>query len=933
MGVVVGRSDQLAVVDGASSAAAAGRGGLVLVTGEPGIGKTALASAASERAAARGMAVAQGYAVDDAGAPLLWPWHRVARRLPALDAVLADVAAPDPDDDALRFRLSDAVADALRGAAGPTGLLVVLEDLHWADSLTVAVLRHVALDLTSSRVLVLVTARKDPATSFGRVVPDLLRGGATSIPLRGLDADAVRGWLSTDRATAGWTRHADELVARTDGNPFFIRVLTTEPPPPSGTLDQVVRSRPGARDVLAAAFLQLPTGARDTVATAAVLGERLSPMLLAAATGRTVSAVSVDVAIGIRCGLLEHGPTGLSFVHALVRDAVLAHLLPPERAGLEASVAAAMDATGDEELAGPSAVHWHRAEGVEASRRCLERSRVAAAQAAAARAHEEAVGFTRLALEHARRLGVHGARLAELLAEQARSEWLANLVPAALASCVEAVDVAEAAGRPDLMARAALVPQGIGSLDVALVVDGLCERTLARLPEEALAERSGLLALRASAAAERALDTTADPLSLAALELARRSGSPEAELAAVAARHFTLCYPQAVHEREELARRAVELGPASTSAVGGLWGHLWQADIALQRGDLQTLHHTVERLGREAERRGSPVGRWHQHRLRALRAALLGSFDDARREAEAGRRLAERIGDLSMLGLYVAFRLQLALLRGDPQEIPDGALPLLESAPDIPLLQATLAQTYVLLGDRPRAQALLGTVRHVPDRMPLGPRWNGTVGQIGLAAAALGDAALAGRCRDMLLPAAGWCGADGGGTPWSHGSNHLPLGTLAWVADDVEQAARHFETAVDVDLRLGARPFVALARLGLARCLLRLGGQEPRARTLLVEAVAELEALDLPGPLALGRSVLATLPQGTASAPALSPRELEVARLVAEARSNQQIADQLVLSVRTVESHVRAALTKLDLTSRTELALWVRGVLDDGRPR
>lgn len=352
----------------------------------------------------------------------------------------------------------------------------------------------------------------------------------------------------------------------------------------------------------------------------------------------------------------------------------------------------------------------------------------------------------------------------------------------------------------------------------------------------------------------------------------------------------------------------------------------------LQRGDLDALDAIIEEIARLAAQRSSPVGRWHEHRLRTLRAAVRGAFDEARVEAEAGLRIAERSGDASMVGMYYAFRFALAHLRGDPGEVPEVALPMLENPPPVPVMRAFSAHVLALRGDQARAVALLEEVRHLPDRMPFGPRWMGTVGSIGLAAAAVGDADLAGRCYRLLAPTAHWYAADGGGGPIYNGSNEYSVGTLALAAGSVEAAKAHFERAVPADLRIGARPYVALARLGLAQCLAAERQQTPAAgrstavpvQELASEAAAEFLRLDMPGPLGRAQRLLAQVAPLRDPARVLSPRELEVARMIGEAQTNQQIADRLFLSVRTVESHVRSALAKLQFNTRTELALWVR---------
>jgi DNA-binding CsgD family transcriptional regulator len=923
-----GRDALLAGLDDACREAHAGRGRLLLVTGEAGIGKSLLAQVASQRAARAGLEVVTGYAVDDPGSPLLWPWLRVARQVPAVQDVLTRDAAPAVDDAEARFGLCEAVATALIEAAESSPLLVLLEDLHWADSLSVAVLRHVALDLDHARVMVLATARDDAGTPLARVVPDLLRSATTvTIPLAGLDVPAVTAWLSSDERTSAWLPRAVQLVRRTDGNPFYIRRIVAEAPPPDDRgVDEIVMERDGLRGILVAPQLALPDDARRTVTVAALLAERLSPTLLAAATGRTVPEITEHVSAATRSGLLQHGPTGLSFVHALVRDAVVAQTSASERAQGHAAIARAMHASHDDRLIGPAAAHWDQAEGHEASAQCRDTARAAAAMAASARAHEEAVHFARMSLRHARALGAGDEDLAGRLVELAGFEWAADLVHEALSSCAEAVDLAEASGRADLMVQAALVPQGVGSVDVARRRDRLCRRALDRVPADDLTARARLLGLLAVDAAEEAVDDSADRLSAAALEIAKTSGSVIAELDAVAARHFVLSYPQAVEERTGLAARAVLLGRAAPTAMGALYGHLWQADIALQVGDLGALDDAVTEIERVSAQRSSSVGRWHVHRLLALRAAMLGRFEEARAQGREGRRLAERIGDLSMLGMHLALQVHLGHLRGAPEEIPDDALELFSQALSIPLVQAAACTTLALKGRVEEARAAFESVRTVPDRMPVGPRWAGTVGQVGLAAVLLGDAEVAGRCYRLFAPIAGWCGGDGGGAPASHASNEYGVGLMAQASGDLATAVAHYERAVEVDIRLGARPYVGLARLGWAECLTgqQPDGASPASRDLAVAAAAEFRRLDMPGPLARAQRLLASLERAQSNRHGLTPRELEIAGLVARALTNQQVADQLVVSVRTVESHVRAALGKLHLTTRTELALWVR---------
>lgn len=194
--------------------------------------------------------------------------------------------------------------------------------------------------------------------------------------------------------------------------------------------------------------------------------------------------------------------------------------------------------------------------------------------------------------------------------------------------------------------------------------------------------------------------------------------------------------------------------------------------------------------------------------------------------------------------------------------------------------------------------------------------------QIGQVAAQLGDAPVAAACHRLLLPTARWYGADGGGSPFSSGSIEHLLGLLAQCTGDHESATGHFERGVLANAVIGARPYVALSRLGWAECLARSSQTSAEARPLAEAAAAELARLRMPGPHRRATELLGRLSR-RAPTSILTPRESEVAGLVAQGLTNQQIAAQLFLSVRTVESHVRGALAKVGISSRTELAVWM----------
>lgn len=370
--------------------------------------------------------------------------------------------------------------------------------------------------------------------------------------------------------------------------------------------------------------------------------------------------------------------------------------------------------------------------------------------------------------------------------------------------------------------------------------------------------------------------------------------------------------------------------------MAALWGHLWRIAIALQLGDITEFEAEVAVIDQIARRTRSPIARWHHDSALALRAAQTGDFPAARRYIGHARALAERMGDISTVGMAFAFLGALAVVRGDPSDVPPDAMTVLRSSPQIPLVKISIPILLDLHGDRDAARTAFEEFRDLPTRLAVGTRWAGTLAQIGIAAVILADAEVAADVYRLLLPSARYCAGDGSGTVFSRGSNAGLLGELAHTAGQYDTALRHFSDAVAVNARIGARPFVALARLGWAGSLrarvsadgikatgARAAADLALADQLVRQAAAEFRRLDMPGPLARAVGLQQQLATDRKAASPLSDREAEVAQLLAGALTNRQIAERLFLSERTIESHVRSILAKLGFATRTEVATWM----------
>jgi AAA ATPase domain len=337
--VLIGRHAELAVLDALIAQTTAGAGGVVLLAGDPGVGKTRLAREATERVS--GATVSWGACRESEGAPPLWPWTQVLRRLGA-----TAISAHAAEGAAARFRLYERIENALREPAGNGPHVVVIDDLHRADEASLRLLAYLSEALWPAPVGMIVTYRDTevPPTSLAAgVIASLARGpGSRRCELAGLSRDSVGEWL---RVAGVDGVDASDLHARTGGNPLFIaesiQLFTggSRPDVPLRSVGEVIRER----------LAPLPASCREALEVASVLGRDFDyPPLAAALRTSPASAVAaLDPAVSARLVCPEGSRAGAyRFVHTLIRDAVEEQLAPSRRAELNARVFAALRDTG-----------------------------------------------------------------------------------------------------------------------------------------------------------------------------------------------------------------------------------------------------------------------------------------------------------------------------------------------------------------------------------------------------------------------------------------------------------------------------------------------------------------------------------------------------------------------------------------------------------
>jgi DNA-binding CsgD family transcriptional regulator len=377
---LVGRDAELDQVTAALDRVVGGDGGVLLVSGEPGIGKTRLVEELSGLASAQGALVAWGRVDDVDGAPPYWPWIQLLESVLAgadrdvvtealrdnagpLGAILGavgkdvtDAAPPAPlDPAAARFRLHRAVLDVLRRVGAHRPLVLLLDDLHWADASSLELTRFVARALSGFHVLLVATYRTVDAGDselFDDVLGSLARHPTLQrVPLSGLSEAEVGRFMAQTIGLRPRRAAVAAVHARTEGNPFFagelVRLLQSEGLLRPGT-PQATGVPVGVRDVLRRRLAQLPAQANELLAIGSVLGRELDLAVLAASAELDELAVVDAIEPALSAGVItESGEsTGrLRFSHALVRDTIYGELSALRRATLHARAADALERT------------------------------------------------------------------------------------------------------------------------------------------------------------------------------------------------------------------------------------------------------------------------------------------------------------------------------------------------------------------------------------------------------------------------------------------------------------------------------------------------------------------------------------------------------------------------------------------------------------
>jgi ATP/maltotriose-dependent transcriptional regulator MalT len=718
------------------------------------------------------------------------------------------------------------------------------------------------------------------------------------------------------------------VYERTEGHPLFVvevaRMLSEEPVEQQGAiLPSVVPE--SIRGTVSRRLDKLTPQCRALLEAAAVLGGSISLKRLQAMTAEDSIPVvdSIDEARAASLLIQLNGkPEEFQFEHGLFREALYAELPVARRVKLHRAAAEALETGPNPDAhAADLAHHWLRVAAGDDPGHAERWTLRAAAAATANLAFEAAVPLYEAALELAERRGADSAELADLLVALGTAQWRSGELKACVESTCRAAALAEHAGRPDLLARAALVMYGVGDESIVDSVIRLCRQALAFLGPGNEKLEAALMGRLALAVSESGQIESALALSARALELAGQFDDPEVLAPALQGRQRALFLPQWSQERLTLAGRMLALASLSDRPDLELWGHSWRAAVMFEHGDPSGITSELKELERIAGISKDPLSRFHFLKIRAAWEHITGRFEEARQSWDAALALALRIGDLSGVGMYLGFVAVLARESGDYDDYREVLRQMaMEPSAMPPVMTTLLALLKLDEGAVDEARVDYERLRPLYPVEQGSPGWLMTTSFIGELAAAFGDRDVADSVYATLLPFADHFESCGSGVVFCYAPISYYLGLLAQSLDKPDEARTQLQNAIEFSYRVGAPGIAARAQYALALVIRR---EDPKnASELASSAAATAKVLGML-PLRSRATALVEelMPAATASVP-LSRRECEVASLVAQGLSNRRIAEALVVSPRTVESHVQSILTKLDFGSRSQVAAW-----------
>jgi len=868
---------------------------LALIGGEAGVGKTRLATHRALDARGEGASVLYGRCDEDLGVPYQ-PWTQalghlvreapqtildrhverfggdLARLVPGLRDRLSELpAARESDPETERYLLYAAVAGLLEGASEQEPLLLILDDLHWADAPTLSLLRHIVTTGSSMRLMVVGTyrdsdlSREHPLTAL---LADLHRErGVQRLKLTGLEADDVVGLME---AVAGHEldengRALAQAIAReTAGNPFFagelLRHLTE-----SGAIVQEDGGRwrlvgevahlglpQSVREVVGRRVERLGSDARAALSAAAVIGRDFDFDLLVAVMDLQEASLLDLLEQAVAASLLQESAERagrFTFTHALVEHTLYEDLGRTRRARLHQRVAEVLEEQcGDYpgERLGELAAHWAAATVSANPGKALHYARQAGDRALAALAPDEAARWYRQALElHDQAPGGDRSERCELLIGLGEAQRQTGN-PSSRRTLLDAAGLAWELDDVDRLARAVLAntrgfASHFGTVDAERVQT--LELAARALPDDD-PRRAQVLALLASE-----LHFGGDParcreLAAEAIEMARAAGDEAALAYTLSHAIWAITASDTLAQRQRLIAELSDLTRRLDDPRLSDLGHGTHLTASMEAGDRAQIESAL--AARRTKLAAFPVPSlvWAWRVSEATWSFVQGELEASERLAIEAAEIGTGAGEPDAQRTFGIQLFAIRHLQGRLEEVVEQAVSLTRRADSLEAHRPGAALALLQSGrdDEARELALAEDLRGIPWEQG----WSAGMILWAMVCSGLRMTDRADDLYELLTPFSGQLAGNAGAV---FGTFAWALGTLATTMERYEQAEEHFAAAAEIEERLGAPLFLARTRAGWARALIARGHPEDRdlARSMLAQAHETAERLGAGG--------------------------------------------------------------------------------------
>jgi tetratricopeptide (TPR) repeat protein len=875
--VFVGREAELRALTDSLDDARAGRGHVLLLSGEPGIGKSRLVNQFGVRARDDRVRLVWGHCWEAGGAPPYWPWVQllrsylrgedpdsirahigvgaadIAQMLPEVRDLFPDLPPPPTvDPDSARFQLFDSTASLLIGSASNDALVLVLEDLHAGDTPSLLLLRFLANQIGDTRLLILGTYRDvelTPEHPLTSAVAELSRAPSTRrIHLRGLSEENVATFVAAASGTPLPGALISALHRETNGNPLFlgeaVRLLAAE-----GRLGRLtdpatlrIAVPRGVREVIGRRIQHLDDACKDALSVASVLGTEFITEALRRMMGTTSEELFDILDRGAEAGLLEPVPTApgrFRFSHELVRVSLYEELTSANRMRVHRRAAEALReiySMNEEPHLAEIAHHLCQAAPLGDAASAVDYARRAGEQAARSLAYEEAARLDRMAVQ-ALELDepVDQLVLCELLLAQGDAQARAGDLSTASEIFLRVATNARRLGAASQLARAALGyggrflwtragadPHVVPLLQDALVLlggndDRLRVRLLARLA----------CALRSEP--DRTLSAT---LSQQAVDLARGLDDPATLGYALVGRTWAVYWPEDPEGRLVLAEEIIRVAEAAGDGERAFDGYSARCMTLIDLGAIAEARVALSDLVRRAEELRQPDQWWVVWSYRTYLALLSGELDRAEELMSSELRPSQPVNPAhDDASVHATQMFLLCREQGRLDQSEQATRAAIDLCPWYPLQLAALVCTLCELGRETEARAVFDDLAADDfGALHRDSEWLLGVALAGEACALLMDRDRAVTLYEQMLPFErrnAHSGGEGG-----VGALDRYLGLLAATQDRFEDAERHFHDAIEMNGRMGAVPWVAHSRYDLADMLVQRDGPGDRERAI-----------------------------------------------------------------------------------------------------